>query len=192
MTTTLPTSFTRTKQSKYQPLGLITEDDYEDVRDGQNYVYSRSGTDFGGVIFDPEFTTSSVSQVTDTDTTNGLDLDIAQFIGRASRPMLVSGSQRIVIEVSAIIRNCELEMEVENLDSGTVLTSVTLSDSSGDTALVTGNLTLTLANAQSGGEYVTLRIYPVGAIKSGANDARIYQIHCREAFIDDEADLPDA
>lgn len=163
----------------------IRAESYEVLVENHNFDYAHAGNRFGGIIFDPPFTTTSATYTT-TDASGGRNLDTWCSASAVSRPVEVSGATKWRIEARVFGSDYDADFSVRNyttgVDIGTINVVNTLSTNLWDSAYIELSTT-----DMTAGDVIGVSL---DGVKKSTTEASIFQIILMEHVITDTTMLP--
>jgi len=183
MSVNVPTAFDALNVLRFFAGRDIREVDLRQVNGNANFHYANAGARCPVMLVGTPWQTTSTT-FTQVNAASGPDLDAYQNVLRCTRPLVVS-SDKYELTLRVMVRNVEVRVRVFDVASNTDLGTIDAGDSSGDVAIAEGTLTLSQAEAESGGEPRVLLISIVGArdiSKSAGLDVELYAVEVMESI----------
>lgn len=126
MAKTLPTSYTAPTVANTTRGEIILAGDIQSVVHNQHYFHARAGNRLGGVIFDPDWQTTSLSYTTtNSNVSGGRDLDTFAATGLVLRPTgNATGNARVAMYIYGA--DFDVRCTIKRLDTGATVTTLTV------------------------------------------------------------------
>lgn len=177
MAKTTPTTYSVPSPQRILAGRPIRSVDWLEVQQAQHYLYSQAGARCPLVWRNTPWTTTSATYTQTDESLIAEDLDRYQSVLRVDRKLDLGGGIVYRIDVRAWMEDMDLQVQVYDTLSNTLLGTVTLSQ--GAVGLATQRLDLTAAQAEVGGEPRVLLLMVSGG-KTTSTTGKLWLVEALE------------
>lgn len=170
MTTTIPDEITLPDPADHLPKSAIRVDKYRKIVESLHYCWQRTGLIMPGMVFDPAFQTTSTTFTGENDTG---DLNLSSWVA-GGRLQKLNPDGNYVLSFRSYIQDITQRFLVYRFDGRvglTLLGTVDLVESAGESKWVEGTITIAEADAYEGGNtanpLAVLYVYTLAKVPSG-------------------------